>query len=493
MGNGVIHDIGKEGERFLRAINRGFYENLAGLKKVSNLRDIYKSHLSLVDPALFYSVKEISPKDKEEEIGLKLILNFLARSVIGGKTVRVRDEILTAESREAIEINGKTIPYRSAPAEIKREPKRTRREEIDKRRREKLLKINPLVLEVLDIMHSASAGLGFSSFTELCDEIETLNLYKLEEKAKLFLNDTEYIYRDLLKWFLFKCMELQLKDAKSYDLDYLFNSFELRANFPKEDLKALAKAFLGEMGIEIGQNIKTDLEERNGKISRPFSATIQVPENIILVIHPAGGIEDYESFFHELGISLSYGNAEREDEFEFRRLRESASTEVFGTLFRNLLLQPRWLKKYLKLDTSSDFLKLLYLKQLVAIRVCCGKLIYELALHKDEDFKDKADLYKQVLEKATLCEQSEEDYLNDVDRFFHSAIRLKASIIEAGLRWHLRENFDEEWWREKAVGDFISKLWKQGGRVTSEEIGKKAGQEEFDLKPLLGFFRQLLG
>jgi hypothetical protein len=233
MGNDVIHDIGKEGESFLRSLNRELYENLAGLKKVSNLRDIYKSHSSLADPALFYSVKDISSKDNEEEIGLKLIVNFLARSVIGGKIAKVRDEILTAELREAIRINGKAIPYRSTPAEIKREPKRIRREEIDKKRREKLLKINPLVLEVIDMMHNASAELGFSSFTELCDEIEMLNLHKLEEKAKLFLDDTEYIYRDLLKWFLFKRIELQLKDAKGYDIDYLFNSFELRAYFPK--------------------------------------------------------------------------------------------------------------------------------------------------------------------------------------------------------------------------------------------------------------------
>ncbi|HSE84420.1 MAG TPA: hypothetical protein VLB01_07730 [Thermodesulfobacteriota bacterium] len=493
MGNDVIHDIGKEGERFLKAINRELYENLAGLKKASDLREIYKSHSSLVDPALFYSVKDLSPKDNEEEIGLRLILNFLARSVIGGKTARVKDEILTAELREAIRINGKAIPYRSTPAEIKREPKRIIREEIDKKRREKLLKINPLVLEVMDTMHSTSAELGFSSFIELCDKIEMLNLFKLEEKAKLFLNDTEYIYRDLLKWFLLKRMELQLKDAKSYDLESLFNSFELRAYFPKEDLKALAKAFLGEMGVEVGENIKTDLEERMGKISRPFSTAIQVPENIVLVIYPIGGIEDYESFFHELGISLSYGNAEREDVFEFRRLREAASTEVFGILFRNLLLQPRWLKRYLKLDTNSDFLRFLYLKQLTIIRLYCGKLIYELALHKDEDFKGKPDLYKQTLEKATLCEQNEEDYLNDVDRFFRSASYLKASIIESELKWHLRENFDEEWWREKAAGDFINKLWKEGGRTTSVEIATKVGLKELDLTRLLGFFRQVLG
>ncbi|HEX3034299.1 MAG TPA: hypothetical protein VHT73_04080 [Thermodesulfobacteriota bacterium] len=493
MSNDIIQPIRKEGEKLLRTLNRELYENLAGLKKVSNLSDIYKSHSSLVDPALFSSVKDISPKDKEEERGLKLILNFLARSVIGSKTARVRDEMLATELREEILIDGKAIPYRATIAEIKKEPRRTRREELDRKRREKVLKLNPLILKIMDIMHSTSAELGFPSFMSLCDEAEMLNLRKLEEKAKLFLSDTEYVYRDLLKWFLLKRMELQLKDAKSYDLYYLFNSFELKANFPQRDLKALAKTFLDEMGIEIGENIKTDLEQRRGKISRSFSMPIQVPENIVLVIYPVGGIEDYESFSHEIGISLSYGHAEREDEFEFRRLRESASLETFGILFRSLLIQPKWQRKYLKLDTSTDFLKFLYLKQLMAIRYYSGKLIYEPALHSDEDFKSKSDFYKQTLEKATLCEHDEADYLNDVDQFFHSASYLKAFIIEAELKTYLRENFDEEWWREKGAGDFISRLWKEGGRTTSEEIAKKAGFEELDSKPLFQFFREVFG
>ncbi len=490
MASDTILEIRKDGERFLKALNQELYRNLAGLKEESNLKAIYKSHPTFADPDVFFSVKDILPRDEEEKKGLKLILNFLAHSFVESKTAKFADEILTIETRDEILLDYKTIPHRSAWAEIKREPKRVRREEIDKKRIETVLRLEPLFLKVFEIIHSAASELGFS-YTSLCDEIEGLNLSEIEEKARLFLKDTEYVYRDLLRWFLLKRMELKPKNAKWHDICYLFNSFELRAEFPKRDLKALARRLLDEMGIETRDNIKTDLEERRGKISHSLCIPIEVPQNIMLSIYPVGGVEDYESFLHELGIALLYEYRNVEDKFEFRRLTESTSAEVFGFLFRNLLLQPKWLRRYLKLDADSNFLRLLHLKQLMMIRHYSGKLIYEIFLHKDEDFKSKSDLYRQILKEATFSEHSEADYLNDVDPFFHSASYLRSCIIEAELKLYLRENFDEEWWREKEAGGFIRKMWEEGGRITSEVISKRAGFEQLGLAPLLGFFREV--
>ncbi|GIW48459.1 MAG: hypothetical protein KatS3mg078_2336 [Deltaproteobacteria bacterium] len=81
----------------------------------------------------------------------------------------------------------------------------------------------------------------------------------LRNKQGTLLNDTEYLYRDLLRWFLKKKMALKLTELKAYDLHYLLNSFELRENFPQIELKPLAEAFLKEMGLEIGKGIFTRL------------------------------------------------------------------------------------------------------------------------------------------------------------------------------------------------------------------------------------------
>lgn len=492
MASYTILEVRKYGDRFIKALNQELYRNLAGLKEETNLKSIYEAHPIFGNTDVFFSLKDTSPKDVEEEKGLKLILSLLARSIVENKTAKLKDEILRIEATDEIRVDYKTIPYRSAPAEIKRETIRTKREDIDRKRRETALRLDPLFLKILETAHGAASEIGFS-YISLCDEMGGLNLSEIEEKARIFLKDTEYAYRDLLKWFLLKRIELRLKDAKWHDLSYLFNSFELKSEFPKIDLKALARKCLNEMDLDIDEDIKADLSDRKGKVSRPFCIPIEVPQNIVLSVYPVGGVEDYESFFHMLGIALLYRYRNPEDEFEFKRLTESALEEVFGFVFRNLLLQPKWLRRYLKLDTGRDFLRFLYLKQLMIIRYYAGKLIYELSLHKDEDFKDKPDFYRQTLKEATLSNHSEDDYLDDFDLFFHSASYLRGYIIESELKWYLREKFDEEWWREKEAGDFIRNMWKEGGRTFSQDISKIAGFEKIDLAPLLKFFGEILG
>jgi hypothetical protein len=490
MSRDIIQLIRQDGEKFLRELNKELYRNLAGLKRESNLSAIYKAHSNLLDQDGFFSLMGISPKDKDEEKGLKLLRGFLARSIIESKMASLKDKILTMEVMAQIQLDNKAVPYRAALGEVRRESKRKIRQEIDEKRGQILLRLRPLFLEMFDAGRRMLSELGFSPIT-MYDEMKCLNLGELESKARLFLKDTEYIYRDLLKWFLLKRMDLKLQDARRHDLDFLFNSFELNANFPKTDLQAIARRCLDEMGIEIPENIKIDSEKRKGKNFSPATFPIEVPTRIILCIYPVGGINDYESFFHELGSSLYYAHRETQDEFEFRRLSEDSSREIFALLFQHLLLQPRWLRKYLKLDTGSDFIQFLYLKRLMIMRHLSGKLIYELSFYKDEDLKGKPESYRHTLKEALLCEYNEADYINDLSLFFDTASCLKASAIEADLSFYLRGKYDEEWWRAKATGDFILKLWKEGGRITSDEILKRVGAEELSFEAILSSIQEV--
>ncbi|MGH7889258.1 MAG: hypothetical protein ACRENF_01755 [Thermodesulfobacteriota bacterium] len=494
MSKDTITEIRKNSEKLFRTLNYELYRNLAGLKRGSNLNSIFRSNPDFGETDLFFSVKDLLPKEDEIEAQdtVLLLLGFLARSFIRSKTAKFTDKIFAIKAGQEIWVETKNIAYRTARAEIKREPKRSRRDAIEKNRKDIVLKLNPLLIELIYTWHSASEELGFGSYTALCDEIDGLKLDQLEQKVSVFLDDTEYIYRDLLEWFLFKRMGLKLKGAKNYDLFYLLNSFELKTNFPQTDLKSLAGRILNEMDIKGGENLKADVESRKYKTSEAFCIPIEPPQDIVFSIYPIGGIEDYESFFHGLGSALFYGNGNREDDFEFRSLRESASVEIFAQLFESLVFEPKWIKRYLKSDLSGDFLKFLSLRRLMEIRYYCGQLIYEIALHKDQGFQNKADFYKQIFQTVTLCEHSESDYLIDLKPFFHTASWLKAAIIEHRLRNYLKETFDEQWWREKAVGDFLRNTWQEGGRITSNEISKRTGLEELNFDPLVRSFGQAM-
>jgi len=493
MSDEAIIEIREEGEKLLNSLNLEIYRNLSGLKKDSALGSIYRSHPSLNDPDLFLTLKDTSSSTDEEEKGLRLLKSFLSRTVLESQTAHIKDQIIGIETGEKIQTEHITFPFRSYSAALRVEPARKIRVEIDEQKNDIVKRINPHLVKMLDLVQNASEDLGFSTYRDLIDNLEHINIRELVEKAKILLTDTEYIYRDLLKWFLLRRMEIRIEDAKIHDLYYLFNSFELKSSFPETDLRSLAKKFLYEMNLKIGENIKVDSEKRISKVMKPFCTPIEVPNNVVFSFYPIGGVHDYESFMYGLGNSFCFGFSKRDDDFEFRRLRELSVLETFGHLFRNLILQPKWLKKYLRLDTGRDFNEFLYLRHLMILRCYCGKLIYENSFHVIEDHQDNSESFKQSLKEATLAEFSEADYLIEIEPFLYSAIYLKATFIESGLGSYLTENFDEEWWRSAQTGIFLRNLWTDGGRITSRDLAKIAGFDELDLTSLYESLNEHLG
>ena len=491
MNQNTISEIRAASDKLLKELNVEKYSNLSGLKLDSDQEGIFRKYPDFKDPGPFQSIKAREPEDANEEKGLRLIHSFLAKTYLEGASAKLRDQILNAESRAFITYDKRSIHYRSVLDRIKNEPKKSVRKELDEKRRELVSRINPLYLKLFETFNRESEELGFPTYMKLCDDADCLELSKLREMAKLFLSDTDYIYRDLLKWFLFKRMELKLEDLTSSDLHHLFSSYELRANFPESLTVLIAKRLFSEMGIEITKDLKIDSEKRSGKISGSFCLPLEVPNQILCSINPSGGVENYESYLRTLGKALCYSQTEPGESFEFRMLAEPKYLEIFSHLFENLIYQPKWIKRYLKRDPGRDFLEFLYLRKLSILRCYCGKLIYEFLIHEDGEYKDKSEHYSQTLKEATFAKHDKADYLIDIEPFFYSAVFVNASLIEVSFRSFLREAFDEEWWRKREAGHFLLNLWKDGGRITSKDIAAKCGIKEVDATPLIIDFQDI--
>jgi hypothetical protein len=491
MNETAIKEICEASHRLLKELNLEKYNNLSGLKSDSNQEGIFRNYPDFKDPGPFLSIKAIQPHDGTEEIGLRLILSFLATTFLEGRSAKLMDQILNAESGASINYGKRSIHYRSVVDDIKNEPKKSVREELDRKRLEVVSTVNPLYLKLFEAFNRDSEELGFPTYMKLRDDTECLGLSRLMEKAKVFLNDTDYIYRDLLKWFLLKRMELKLEDLTSNDLRCLFSSFELRGNFAQSPLLLIAKRLFSEMGIDIINNLKIDSEKRRGKISGSFCIPLEVPNKILCSIKPFGGVENYESFFQALGKGMCYAHTEPGGSFEFRMLRDPTYLEIFSHLFKNLIYQPKWIKRYLRHDPGSDFLEFLYLRQLNILRYYCGMLIYEFLIHENSEYKDRTEHYAQTLREATLANHDKADYLIDIEPFLYSAVYLNASFMEVSFRSFLREAFDEEWWRKKEAGHFFLNLWKHGGRMTSKDIAEKCGIKEVDSTPIVIDFQDI--
>jgi len=489
----TVSFIRTEGEKLNFALERELYLNSAGLKNQTNLTGILNSNRDLWEKELFFTVLESTPAEQDERSSKKLLAVFLANIIYYGATSQTLDHILSEEARSVISTGTGKVPFRATNERISNERKRQKRHEIMWGVENIQTTLNQHFLKKLDLATGVGEILNYRHYTDLVDDLEDLGLKELNGQAEQFLKDTRYISRELLKWFFTKKMDVNLDQACVADLRFLLNAYELRAYFKKINLLGVSGKFLTEMDLNPESAFTLDSDKRAGK-SLKSSCFVQSPaQGISISIYPEGGVNQYISFLHSLGYALCYGFTDRDDTFEFRSLRDRTYTSIFSILFQNLIYEPKWLKKYLKVDTDSDFMKFMDLKRLLDIRGDAALLIYETNLHSSPKRVGLQEFYKDTLQDALHCEVNESSYLIDIEPPFRTAHLFKAWIIESRTRTYLRDSFDEQWWRVPKAGEFLKSNWCKGGRVNTKGILDKIGAKEPNINNLHKYFEDSLG
>ncbi len=490
MSTETIRHVRKEGSKAHEALSREFYLNYAGLKNKTDITGILKSFQDLLEPEVFVSLKETKAGDEEEKNGIKLMLSFLAETLLLSKTSQIRDGVLEIEASSIFSAGKTKVPFRTSASALLKKSKKQETREIQEKREAVLSKLNQLYLRLYAYKQKDSHDLGYSSYLHMYEATQGLDISKLVEKAKEFIRDTEYISRDLLSWFLLKRMDLKLKDANSNDILYLLNSFELGA-FPKINPHSLAKAVLAESGLNPQAKIMFDKEKRNGHVPGSICCASNPGVEILISTNIQGGIWDFESFLESFAESLSYAYTERDENFEYKYLREKSFLGTFAKLFKNLLFEPGWIKKHMRQDETDDFIKFLYLRRLMLERTLCVKLIYEASFYQGQE--NKAEVYKEIMETATHGKANKHDYLYDIQPHLSSADSFRASILAPQLRAYLIDKFDEQWWRENEAGEFLVDIWKTGGRTSISNLSEQHGLEDTNMNDLSKIFEEALG
>ncbi|GJM16180.1 MAG: hypothetical protein DHS20C13_15070 [Thermodesulfobacteriota bacterium] len=487
----TIKLIREEGKKLYQSLNEELYLNHAGLKNKTALTQTLKSFRDLLEPEVFQSLLDAKPNTEEKSNGIKLIRAFLAETILISKSPQIEDSILDIEASSIFAVGKSKISFRKSKSALLTKSKKEETENIENKRESVLAKLNQLYLRQYAYRQKDSHDLGYRSYLNLYELLENHNSVDLAEKAKELIRDTEYISRDLLSWFMSKRMDIKLNNAGYKEMFYLLNSFELTEAFAKLNPHSLAKAILKETGILLPAEIKFDTQIRKGHISGSISHLSNPGVEMLISTNLQGGILDYESFLESFGESLCYGFTDRDDHFEYAYLRERSFVMTFSILLKNLIFEPTWLKKHFRFDAESDFLKLIYLRRLIQLRILCAKVIFEVALYQRQD--DKSEMYREIMEIATHCKPNKYEYLYDIQPHLSSLDSFKANMSETKLRAFLLENYDEQWWREQEANDFLCKIWETGGRMSVSNLSDKCGFGNYSSNNLLQTFEEVLG
>ena len=375
------------------------------------------------------------------------------------------------------------------PVEIRNEPNRDRRAALERARigvvHERL---TPIHAESIRESHAVADELVGVDYDTFCSTLSGIDHDALERKTRALLDETDDMHEDLLRHYARRGLPGVDPDRlENHDLARLLYGEEHRSHFPSARLVDTIARPVRAMGLDLtaGGRIELDLDEREGKTPRAFCAALRVPEEVVLVLRPYGGYDDYLVLLHELGHALHFAHVDPSLPIEFRRMGDNGVTEGYAIAFDHLLGRPAFLARVLDVAEPEPVARVLAFRDLVMVRRYAAKFGYERVLHRAGPEPELAAEYAGRLTEATGARAPEGLYLEDVDPSFYCARYLRAWMLAATLHRALRDRFDEDWFLNPRTGPFLEDLWSLGQRWPAETLAQdRLGVEELGFGPL---------
>ncbi len=391
------------------------------------------------------------------------------------------DHLQTALAKK--EVAG--IPYYNLAPRLQNEPDFDRREQLGEMIDAVHVEFNPQKLELLrreiDIL---KVDLGQPSYRDYCRQKKQFKYPALEAGLRESLARTEPVYRRHIARWTDRKVGRPFGALNRYHASYLLRLNDFDAHFPKDALVERLTAALRHLGIDLAQapNIHLDLENRPKKTPRAFCSAPKIPAEVWLVIKPAGGLNDYETFLHEAGHALHFGCSRADLPYEYRHLARSyALSEIYSFLLQNLVQDVGWLRAVARVDEAAArqirYEKIL--SDLFMYRRYVAKFLAEWEFFQQPDLGN-GEIYARTLTAATGFVYRPTNYLFDMDSEFYSADYLRAWLGEAQLREYLQQQYGPTWWSNAAAGKFLVGLWHQAGQPDAETVIAQLGVQPLD-------------
>jgi hypothetical protein len=463
-------------ESFTAELTLEYYRHFAGLTDSFELEPIYDRHEALFTHAAADELRrrlDAASPGGDDRRRLEILFDFAVEGLVGNATKELEEELAEREASLTIELGGEELGFRRSSVAQANEAQAIRRQAIHAARMAATEgSLNPLHRELVDARQAVSRELGFVSYRELCEVTKRLDLPALHAQTEAFRAATDESLHRVLAGPVARTPGLD-GELRRADIPRFSRSPQLDATFPPSGLIESFTRTLAALGIDpdTRPGVVFDIDARPNKSPRAFCCPVRPPDEVYLVISPAGGWDDYGALFHEGGHTEHYAHVERSLAFEYRHLGDNAITECFAFLMQHLLESPVWLERVHGCTDPEPIVTHARAQKLLLLRRYTAKLSYELELHAGTaTWAQYAARYAELLGGAHGMRWDPESYLADVDPGYYCAAYLRAWTLEANLRRHLIEHHGPAWFLEPEAAAELRALWREGQRYTAEEL-----------------------
>ncbi len=491
-----LEDYRRDAEAFTEELNRAWYEHSAGHTDELPLDTIYERHHELFSADIaqaFLDAADGASGDRARSY--RTLGRFAAEGTIGAASRAQTRAVAELEASTVIAWEGAQVGFREVSAIVANDDDRDHRKTLSRRLYRVLdHELNPAHRDVWDTRHAAARTLGAPSYRALFERLSGLDFDKLAQQGRGFLDATESLFERRFDSALREHSGVGLTGANVSDIPRLMRSGPYDERFPAKHMLGIFEQTLDGLGLDLRAqpNIHLDVEARPKKDPRAFCAPVRVPDEVYLVIAPAGGLDDYSALLHEAGHAEHFACVSRGLPFEFRCLGDDAITECFAFTMEWLLADPAWLEHTIGGRDNDDIVDHLAVQRLFFQRRSCAKFLYELEFH-GAGVDGAGARYAEILTDGVRIEWPAERHLEDIDESFYVLSYLRAWTLATSLSVMLREQFGRRWFTQKKAGHFLREIWEDGQRLTAEELASELGLPQPDIMLLAEEAERLLG
>ncbi len=435
----------------------------------------------------FQAVSELidSPRSDEGKRGrLVLLRRELARRFVKSRGLAQAPGLEAAVALETFVSTSARWTPAGALRELPRIVQRELRDRLERDLTQALWDRRDLWVRRVDAELQAMHALAAEP-TGLVELVHGRPLAPRQAQAAALLRDTADAWRDLLGYALKRLApELTLRHARLHDVQRAVEAPWLAELFRREDLPHAVTRCLGDLGLHPSADgrISVDQGPRDGQPPGAHLFELRVPDELRLALQPALGLSTYAAWLGGWGTALSRAHVGQALPFVERRLGDRAVVLATGQLFSSFLLQEGWLKRYLRHTAAQarEAARLFALFQLMALRrdAAVTLALPELLARGPE--RALTGELSPRLSDALGVEVPPGRALLDLDPLGDTALALDAWALEGRVTQTLTERFNEDFFRNPAVGRWLVGWWGAGQRADAAQVAAALGDPVLD-------------
>jgi hypothetical protein len=465
-----------------------------GEKETSEQAEIVRRYADLFSREQLEALREAEESaDGEQRELLYRLRKTCEGGLVSASLVDKEDELENRLLAERVTFRGEEMPLRNAQAKLAVLAAYNDREELGELQADASARFNPDRLELIAVGEELSAELsGIADPVERNEEEKGISLRELSAALKAASDDATLSFTALRQRWFEKLLGREREDVpSSFHTAYMRRLSPLESTYTKERATEVSLTTLSELGFDLAakSNIKLDLDDRPQKSPRACVIASDPPKIVHLITRAQGGLHDYQAFLHEAGHALHYGGVDASLPYTFRRIsRDHALTEIYSYIVEAISREPGWHARHFGLsdEQAAENAEATVFLEALLYRRYEAKLRYELGFWmRFPTDGGTPQGYEEFLTESTGIRYRSDGYLSDMDAGFYSADYLRAWIRSAQLRRHLINTVGEDWWRNPATGELLAELFRQGTKLSSEEVAARLGYDPLDTGPLL--------